>query len=65
MNPEWREPNLRERTDGAQFDQCDRAIYGHLVPGGNTQAVDKLDDVAPVAVKKNGLKKRVGNKKWK
>jgi hypothetical protein len=27
MNPEWREPNLRERTDGAQFDQCDR---GHL-----------------------------------
>ena len=33
-------------------------IYGHLVPvralgpGGNRQAVDKLDDVAPVAVKK-------------
>jgi len=23
-------------------------IYGHLVPGGNRQAVDKLDDVAPI-----------------
>jgi integrase len=27
-------------------------IYGHLVPGGNRQAVDRLDDVAPVAEKK-------------
>jgi len=23
-------------------------IYGHLVPGGNRQAVDKLDDVLAV-----------------
>jgi integrase len=22
-------------------------IYGHLVPGGNRQAVDRLDDTAP------------------
>jgi integrase len=27
-------------------------IYGHLVPGGNRQAVDKLDDVAPITAKK-------------
>jgi integrase len=27
-------------------------IYGHLVPGVDRQAVDKLDDVAPVADKK-------------
>jgi len=27
-------------------------IYGHLVPGGNRQAVDKLDDAAVVAAKK-------------
>jgi integrase len=27
-------------------------IYGHLVPGGNRQAVDKLDDVIPDATKK-------------
>jgi integrase len=26
-------------------------IYGHLVPGGNLQAVDKLDN-APTAAKK-------------
>jgi integrase len=26
-------------------------IYGHLVPGGNRQAVDKLDDVPLVAEK--------------
>ena len=23
-------------------------IYGHLVPGGNRQAVDRLDDMAPL-----------------
>jgi integrase len=27
-------------------------IYGHLVPGGNRQAVDKLDDTVPAAAKK-------------
>jgi integrase len=27
-------------------------IYGHLIPGGNRQAVDKLDDAAPIAAKK-------------
>ena len=27
-------------------------IYGHLVPGGNRQAVDKLDDALPVSAKK-------------
>jgi integrase len=27
-------------------------IYGHLVPGGNRQAVDKLDDVAPAGTRK-------------
>jgi integrase len=27
-------------------------IYGHLVPGGNRQAVDKLDDAAPAQAKK-------------
>jgi integrase len=27
-------------------------IYGHLVPGGNRQAVDKLDDVAPAETRK-------------
>jgi len=27
-------------------------IYGHMVPGGNRQAVDKLDDVTPTAAKK-------------
>jgi integrase len=27
-------------------------IYGHLVPGGNRQAVDKLDDALSVAAKK-------------
>jgi integrase len=27
-------------------------IYGHLVPGGNRQAVDKLDDVTPMPAKK-------------
>jgi integrase len=27
-------------------------IYGHLVPGGNRQAVDKLDDIALRAIKK-------------
>jgi integrase len=27
-------------------------IYGHLVPGGNRQAVDKLDDAIPAAAKK-------------
>jgi integrase len=27
-------------------------IYGHLVPGGNRQAVDKLDDVIPAPTKK-------------
>ena len=27
-------------------------IYGHLVPGGNRQAVDKLDDTVPTETKK-------------
>ncbi len=27
-------------------------IYGHLVPGGNRQAVDKLDDGLPAVAKK-------------
>ena len=27
-------------------------IYGHLVPGGNRQAVDKLDDAVPLVAKK-------------
>jgi hypothetical protein len=27
-------------------------IYGHLVPGGNRQAVDKLDDALPAVAKK-------------
>ena len=27
-------------------------IYGHLVPGGNRQAVDKLDDTPTIAAKK-------------
>ena len=27
-------------------------IYGHLVPSGNRQAVDKLDDALPVSAKK-------------
>jgi integrase len=27
-------------------------IYGHLVPGGNRQAVDNLDDATPAAAKK-------------
>jgi len=27
-------------------------IYGHLVPGGNRQAVDKLDDAMPITAKK-------------
>ena len=29
-------------------------IYGHLVPGGNRQAVDRLDDTLPIPVKKAG-----------
>jgi integrase len=27
-------------------------IYGHLVPGGNRRAVDKLGDVSSIAVNK-------------
>jgi integrase len=27
-------------------------IYGHLVPGGNRQAVDRLDDPPTVSAKK-------------
>jgi len=29
--------------------QITAEIYGHLVPGGNRAAVDRLDDVTPVA----------------
>jgi len=28
--------------------------YGHLVPGGNRQAVDRLDDVGPKTVERTG-----------
>ena len=41
-------------------------IYGHLVPGGNRQAVDKLDDVAPdqppVEAEKEATPEEFGNK---
>jgi hypothetical protein len=40
-------------------------IYGHLVPGGNRQAVDKLDDVAPgqppVEAEKEATPEEFGN----
>jgi hypothetical protein len=35
-------------------------IYGHLVPGGNRQAVDKLDNAN--GSKENGVKSKGGNK---
>jgi integrase len=40
-------------------------IYGHLVPGGNRQAVDKLDDVAPAETRKtSGGNKSGNNWRW-
>jgi hypothetical protein len=37
-------------------------IYGHLVPGGNRQAVDRLDDIESGADKKTALKKKLETK---
>ena len=42
--------------------------YGHLVPGGNRQAVDKLDERMKVNEENeaaNANQRAVGNKKWK
>jgi integrase len=36
--------------------------YGHLVPGGNRQAVDRLDDAPPVDSEAEGQNEEVGNK---
>jgi hypothetical protein len=37
-------------------------ICGNLVPGGNRQAVDKLDDWLPSGVKEKSVANRSGNK---
>ncbi len=28
-------------------------VYGHLIPGGNKEAVDKLDDTPEIVTKRN------------
>jgi hypothetical protein len=43
-------PNVKKQM-GYSSIQVTVDIYGHLVPGGNRQAVDRLDD-APVITKK-------------
>ena len=49
--PERRKPRLREGADGTFIDSGDRRYLRALVPGGNRQAVDRLDDM-PVSTKK-------------
>ena len=44
-------PNVKEQMDHSS-NNVTVDIYGHLVPEGNRQAVDKLDDALPAVAKK-------------
>jgi hypothetical protein len=43
--------SLRPRSDGTLIDSVTADFYGHLVPGGNRDAVDLLDDERPRVAK--------------
>jgi hypothetical protein len=49
-----RESCLREGTNGTQFNSESQSdLYGHLIPGGNKQAVDRLDGSTELIILKS------------